>query len=70
VALQAASPNASAARPARRGLPRHVKKQPAPDGRLSGDATAGKDRIFPLTLHNTGTASARAVKLDASAPSG
>ena len=41
-----------------------------PDSRLSGNATAGKDRIFPLTLHNTGTASARAVKLDASAPSG
>jgi hypothetical protein len=26
--------------------------------------------LFPLTLHNTGTAPARAVKLDASAPSG
>jgi hypothetical protein len=36
-----------------------------PDSRLSGNATAGKDRIFPLTLHNTGTAPARAVKLDA-----
>jgi uncharacterized repeat protein (TIGR01451 family) len=41
-----------------------------PEGRLSGDATAGKARTFKFTLENTGTAPAQNVKMTASAPSG
>jgi uncharacterized membrane protein len=41
-----------------------------PEGRLSGDATAGKERSFNFTLKNTGTAPSRNVKLEATAPSG
>jgi uncharacterized membrane protein len=41
-----------------------------PEGRLSGDATAGRERSFNFTLKNTGTAPSRDVKLDATAPSG
>lgn len=41
-----------------------------PEGRLSGEATAGKERVFNFTLHNSGTAPAAAVKVDATAPSG
>jgi uncharacterized membrane protein len=71
VAVRAASPKVSADT----RLLLDVTGQPSlalagPDGRLSGDATAGRDRTFPLTLHNSGTAPARAIKLDASAPSG
>jgi uncharacterized membrane protein len=40
-----------------------------PEGRLSGDATAGQERSFNFTLKNTGTAPARGIKLDATAPS-
>lgn len=40
-----------------------------PDGRLSGDATAGKERTFNFSLTNTGTAAANDVKLSASPPS-
>lgn len=42
----------------------------APDGRLSGSAVAGKEKSFTFTVANTGGAPAKAVKLDASAPSG
>lgn len=71
VAVRAASPKASGDA----GLLLDITGQPSlslsgPDGRLSGDATAGKDRTVSLTLRNTGTAPARAVKLDASSPSG
>ena len=41
-----------------------------PEGRLSGDATAGKERTFNFTLANSGTAPVQNVKLSASAPSG
>ncbi len=41
-----------------------------PEGRLSGDATAGKARTFKFTLQNTGTAPAQNVKMTASSPSG
>jgi len=41
-----------------------------PEGRLSGDATAGKERTFNFTLANSGTAPVQNVKLNASAPSG
>ncbi len=41
-----------------------------PEGRLSGDATAGRERAFNFTLRNSGTAPARDVKLDGSAPAG
>jgi uncharacterized repeat protein (TIGR01451 family) len=40
-----------------------------PEGRLSGEATAGKERTFNFTLTNSGTAPAQNVKLAASAPS-
>ena len=40
----------------------------APDGRLSGDATAGQERTFKLTLHNGGSAPAQNVKLSADPP--
>jgi uncharacterized membrane protein len=39
-----------------------------PDGRLSGEATAGKERSFSFTLTNTGTAPATKVKLATSPP--
>ncbi len=42
----------------------------APDGRLSGDAYAGKDTSFKLVLDNSGTAPARGVALSANPPSG
>jgi uncharacterized repeat protein (TIGR01451 family) len=41
-----------------------------PQGRLSGDATAGQERTFTFTLENTGSAPARDVALSASPPSG
>lgn len=41
-----------------------------PEGRLSGDATAGQERTFTFTLSNNGSAPARDVKLSASPPSG
>ena len=41
-----------------------------PDGRLSGDATAGQERTFKFTVQNTGTAPAKNVKFDASSPQG
>jgi uncharacterized membrane protein len=40
-----------------------------PEGRLSGDATAGRERTFNFTVSNTGTAPARNVKMSASSPS-
>jgi uncharacterized membrane protein len=39
-----------------------------PEGRLSGDAVAGKERTFNFTLKNDGTAPARDVKLSAASP--
>jgi uncharacterized repeat protein (TIGR01451 family) len=41
-----------------------------PQGRLSGDATAGQERTFTFTLENTGSAPARDVALSATPPSG
>jgi uncharacterized repeat protein (TIGR01451 family) len=41
-----------------------------PEGRLSGDATAGKQRSFNFTLQNTGTAPAQSVKFDSTPPAG
>lgn len=41
-----------------------------PEGRLSGDATAGQERTFTFTLDNTGSAPARDVTMSASPPSG
>ena len=41
-----------------------------PEGRLSGDATAGQERTFTFTLDNTGSAPARDVALSATPPSG
>ncbi|MEJ0012439.1 MAG: NEW3 domain-containing protein [Bauldia sp.] len=71
VAVQAASPKAQAATP----LVLDVTGQPtfdlnAPEGRLSGNATAGKESTFKLTLHNSGTAPAADVKFNATAPTG
>ncbi|MBW7884685.1 MAG: hypothetical protein H3C34_19005 [Caldilineaceae bacterium] len=41
-----------------------------PDGRLSGEANAGRSTSFKLVVGNTGTAPAREVKVSANAPSG
>lgn len=41
-----------------------------PEGRLSGDATAGQERTFKFTLHNAGSAPAKDVAMSASPPSG
>jgi uncharacterized repeat protein (TIGR01451 family) len=41
-----------------------------PDGRLSGEATAGRERTFTFALENTGTAPAKEIKFSASPPSG
>jgi uncharacterized membrane protein len=40
-----------------------------PQGRLSGDTTAGQATTFPFTLQSTGSAAAENVKLSANAPS-
>jgi uncharacterized membrane protein len=71
VTAEAASPAATGKTP----LVLDVTGQPqlslsGPEGRLSGDATAGKARSFKFTLENTGTAPAKNVKMTASAPSG
>lgn len=71
VAVQAASAKAHGETP----LLLDVTGQPsfdlnAPEGRLSGNATAGKESTFKLTLHNSGTAPATGVKFSASAPNG
>jgi len=42
----------------------------APDGRLSGRANAGKESSLKVVVRNTGTASARAVEMSSSEPSG
>lgn len=42
----------------------------APDGRLSADATAGKETPMTLVLANHGTAPLRGIELSSSAPSG
>jgi uncharacterized repeat protein (TIGR01451 family) len=41
-----------------------------PQGRLSGDATAGQERTFTFTVENTGSALAQDIALSASPPSG
>lgn len=41
-----------------------------PDGRLSGDATAGQERTFKFTVSNAGTAPTKNVKFSASSPQG
>jgi uncharacterized membrane protein len=41
-----------------------------PDGRLSGEAYAGKERSFDLIVHNSGSADAHDVKLSGNGPSG
>lgn len=69
VAVQAASPKAHGESP----LVLDITGQPtlqlnAPEGRLSGNATAGKTSVFKMTLHNSGTAPATAVKFNANAP--
>jgi uncharacterized membrane protein len=71
VAVQAASPVAHGEVP----LLLDVTGQPAfdlnaPEGRLSGSATAGKESTYKLTLHNSGSAPAADVKFNATAPSG
>jgi uncharacterized membrane protein len=65
----------SPAASAKTGLVLDVTGQPAlalsgPDGRLSGDATAGKERTFNFDLTNSGTAPAKAVTMSASPPNG
>jgi uncharacterized membrane protein len=69
VAVQAAGPQANGQSP----LLLDVTGQPklllaGPEGRLSGDATAGKPRTFKFTVKNDGTAPAKAVSVNASAP--
>jgi uncharacterized membrane protein len=71
VTAQAASPTISAATQ----LLLDISGQPTlsldgPEGRLSGDATAGTERTFKFTLHNTGSAPAKQVAMSASSPQG
>ncbi len=71
VVVGAASPTTSAQTP----LLLDITGQPTlsltgPQDRLSGDATAGKQRTFDFTLHNDGSAPAKQVKLSASSPNG
>jgi uncharacterized membrane protein len=40
------------------------------DERLSGEATAGLEKSFPLVIRNSGTAPARAISFNGTAPSG
>ena len=40
------------------------------DDRLSGEATAGQEKSFPLVIRNTGTAAAKGLSLNGTAPSG
>ena len=40
------------------------------DDRLSGEATAGQEKSFPLVIRNTGTAAAKSLSLNGTAPSG
>ena len=42
----------------------------APDGRLSGDAYAGKDTPLKIVIRNNGSAPARGIEVSASAPAG
>ncbi len=42
----------------------------APDGRLSGEAYAGKDTPLKIVIRNTGSAPARGIELSSSAPAG
>lgn len=42
----------------------------APDGRLSGQATAGRETSLKVVIQNTGSAPARQVELSATAPTG
>ncbi|MFL7869017.1 MAG: NEW3 domain-containing protein [Anaerolineales bacterium] len=41
-----------------------------PDGRLSGNANAGKATTFQVVVNNTGTAPAQGIEMSATAPSG
>jgi len=41
-----------------------------PDGRLSGNANAGKETTFQVLVSNTGTAPAQGIEMSSSAPSG
>lgn len=71
VAIQVAGSDASASTQ----LVLDVTGQPAlaltgPEGRLSGDATAGKEKTFTFTVGNSGTAPVTNVKLSAGAPPG
>ncbi len=71
VGIQAASKEAHAETP----LLLDVTGQPSltldgPEGRLSGDATAGKQRTFKFTVHNGGSAPATQVNVSANVPSG
>ena len=69
VAVGAASPTISG----QTGLVLDITGQPelslaGPEGRLSGNATAGEERTFKFTVSNPGTAPARNVKFSASSP--
>ena len=71
IKVGAASPVTSGSTP----LVLDVTGQPSislagPDGRLSGDATAGVARTFKFNLHNDGTAPAKSIKFDSTAPQG
>ena len=71
VAVAAASPTASG----QTELLLDITGQPTlsltgPEGRLSGDATAGQERTFKFTVENSGSAPASNVMLSASSPQG
>ncbi len=71
IAIAAASPTTSG----QTGLLLDITGQPTlsltgPEGRLSGDATAGQERSFKFTVENNGSAPAKAVMMSASSPQG
>jgi uncharacterized membrane protein len=71
IVMQATSPQANASTQ----LVAQVTGQPAlaltgPNGRLSGEATAGKAETFTFNIGNTGSAPAKNVRFTANAPSG
>jgi len=71
VAVEAAGPAAQGTAQLVLGITGQPKIALAgPEGRLSGAATAGKERTFDFTVHNAGSAPAQAIKFESAPPSG
>ncbi|HET7413338.1 MAG TPA: NEW3 domain-containing protein [Pararhizobium sp.] len=71
VLLEAQSPVANASAPVQLQITGQPKiSLVGPNGRLSGSATAGKERDFTFTVVNSGSKAATGVKVSANPPSG